>query len=177
MALEAKQLFQPRLLGCILNFYCTFQVIGKFSIRLVPHMTPESVDKLVVQYLNELWKERDSPNYFKVHVMSGGKPWVGNFRDDNFKAGVAAMQRVFGAEPDFTREGGSIPVTLTFQVNLHLIQYIVTLFQELTGKSVMLLPIGACDDMAHSQNEKLDISNYIDGTKVLAGYIFELGVI
>lgn len=56
---------------------------------------------------------------------------------------------VFGVDPDLTREGCSIPVTLTFQ--------------ELTGKNVMLLPIGACDDMAHSQNEKINISNYING--------------
>jgi nonspecific dipeptidase len=56
--------------------------------------------------------------------------------------------------------GGSIPVTLTFQ--------------ELTGKNVMLLPIGACDDMAHSQNEKLNVDNYINGTKVLAAYLLEL---
>lgn len=58
---------------------------------------------------------------------------------------------VHGMEPDYTREGGSIPVTLTFQ--------------ELTGKNVMLLPIGACDDMAHSQNEKLNRSNYIKGVR------------
>jgi hypothetical protein len=45
--------------------------------------------------------------------------------------------KVFGIEPDLTREGGSIPVTLTFQ--------------EATGKTVLLLPIGASDDGAHSQ--------------------------
>lgn len=49
---------------------------------------------------------------------------------------------VFGVEPDLTREGGSIPVTLTFQ--------------EATGRNVMLLPIGSSDDGAHSQNEKLN---------------------
>ena len=49
---------------------------------------------------------------------------------------------VFGVEPDLTREGGSIPVTLTFQ--------------EATGKNVMLLPVGSADDGAHSQNEKLN---------------------
>lgn len=49
---------------------------------------------------------------------------------------------VFGVDPDLTREGGSIPVTLTFQ--------------EATGKNVMLLPVGAADDGAHSQNEKLN---------------------
>jgi nonspecific dipeptidase len=61
---------------------------------------------------------------------------------------------VFGIEPDMTREGGSIPVTLTFE--------------QLTGKSVMLLPMGACDDMAHSQNEKLDVSNYMRGVSSCA---------
>lgn len=49
---------------------------------------------------------------------------------------------VFGMEPDLTREGGSIPVTLTFQ--------------EATGQNVMLLPVGSSDDGAHSQNEKLN---------------------
>lgn len=48
-----------------------------------------------------------------------------------------------------TREGGSIPVTLTLQ--------------EATGKNVILVPVGACDDGAHSQNEKIDIYNYIEG--------------
>lgn len=56
---------------------------------------------------------------------------------------------VHGQDPDMTREGGSIPVALTFE--------------EVTGKNVMLLPLGACDDGAHSQNEKLDRSNYIQG--------------
>lgn len=52
------------------------------------------------------------------------------------------LSPVFGVEPDLTREGGSIPVTLTFQ--------------EATGKNVMLLPVGSADDGAHSQNEKLN---------------------
>ena len=29
--------------------------------------------------------------------------------------------------------------------------------QEATGKNVILLPMGAADDGAHSQNEKIDI--------------------
>lgn len=48
-----------------------------------------------------------------------------------------------------TCEGGSIPVTLTLQ--------------QATGKNVLLLPVGAADDGAHSQNEKLDVRNYIEG--------------
>ena len=59
---------------------------------------------------------------------------------------------VFGTDPDMTREGGSIPVTLTLQ--------------EATEKNVVLLPLGACDDGAHSQNEKMDRKNYIEGVSI-----------
>jgi hypothetical protein len=37
----------------------------------------------------------------------------------------------------------------------------------MTGKSVILLPVGAGDDGAHSQNEKIDIRNYIEGVMIL----------
>jgi nonspecific dipeptidase len=47
-------------------------------------------------------------------------------------------------------------------------------FEEVAGKSVILLPIGGCDDGAHSQNEKIDRKNYIEGTKVLASYIYQI---
>ncbi|KAL6722894.1 hypothetical protein Aduo_017967 [Ancylostoma duodenale] len=136
------------------------KVIGKFSLRIVPNMTPEAVDKLVIDHLNNLWKQRGSPNHFKPIAYHSGNAWLADYKDDNFRAGARAMKRVFGVDPDYTREGGSIPITLAFQ--------------DLTGRSVMLLPIGACDDMAHSQNEKLDRSNYIKGTKTLAAYLLEL---
>ena len=35
--------------------------------------------------------------------------------------------------------------------------------------------MGASDDGAHSQNEKIDIRNYIEGTKLLGAYAYELG--
>ena len=47
-------------------------------------------------------------------------------------------------------------------------------FQEATGKNVMLLPVGSADDGAHSQNEKLNRLNYIEGTKMLAAYLYEV---
>uniref|UniRef100_A0A1I8BKJ6 M20_dimer domain-containing protein n=1 Tax=Meloidogyne hapla TaxID=6305 RepID=A0A1I8BKJ6_MELHA len=76
---------------------------------------------------------------FSIRVIpSGGAlAWLGDFRHAHYKAGANAVKKVYGVEPDFTREGGSIPVTLTFQ--------------DITGKNVMLLPMGRSDDMAHSQ--------------------------
>ena len=49
--------------------------------------------------------------------------------------------------------------------------------QEATGKNVLLLPMGSSDDGAHSQNEKIDIRNYIEGTKLLAAYLWEVSKI
>nr|KAF6421988.1 carnosine dipeptidase 2 [Rousettus aegyptiacus] len=42
------------------------------------------------------------------------------------------------------------------------------------GKNVMLLPVGSADDGAHSQNEKLNRHNYVEGTKMLAAYLYEV---
>ncbi|GFR76092.1 cytosolic non-specific dipeptidase [Elysia marginata] len=137
------------------------KVIGKFSIRLVPHMSPEEVEKLVIAHVTKVHKDRGSPNHIDISLYHGGRPWVSDVNDPNYIAGRNAIKRVHGVEPDLTREGGSIPVTLTFQ--------------EATGKNVILLPMGSCDDGAHSQNEKLNKSNYMLGMKVFGAYIEELG--
>ncbi|XP_054160767.1 cytosolic non-specific dipeptidase-like [Oppia nitens] len=136
------------------------KVIGKFSIRLVPDQNPDKINKQINDYLNNEFNKMDSPNKLIVHTSKGSKPWVADTNDANFTAGRKAMQLVFGVDPDLTREGGSIPVTLTFQ--------------EATGKNVLLLPMGASDDGAHSQNEKINKRNYIEGTKVFAAYVYQL---
>lgn len=48
------------------------KVIGKFSIRIVPNQTPESVNKLTCDYLNKKWAERGSPNFMKVSFILRG---------------------------------------------------------------------------------------------------------
>ncbi|KFD53855.1 hypothetical protein M514_05361, partial [Trichuris suis] len=152
------------------------KVIGKFSIRLVPDQDPAAVEQLVINYLTKMHLSRNSPNQLRVQPHHSGRPWLSDFHNKNFVAGKKAMRTgsncrissfglplsclVYGCEPDLTREGGSIPVALTLQ--------------ECTGKNVMLLALGAGDDMAHSQNEKINKRNYILGTKLLAAYLFEI---
>lgn len=137
------------------------KVVGKFSVRIVPNQTPEGVEQCVVKYLNKKWAERGSPNKMKASLYHGGRCWMSDPDHPNYLAGRKATKMVYGVEPDLTREGGSIPVTLTLQ--------------EATGKNVILLPMGACDDGAHSQNEKINVRNYIEGTKLLGAYMYELG--
>jgi len=136
------------------------KVTGKFSIRLVPDQKPDVIEKHVMSYLDALWAKRGSPNKYRCYMLSGGRPWMSDPFHPHYQAGVRATKRIYGVEPDMTREGGSIPVTLTIE--------------EVTGKNVMLLPMGQADDGAHSQNEKISIRNYIEGTKLLAAYMHEV---
>jgi len=138
------------------------KVIGKFSIRLVPNQTPKEVHRLVEQYLKEKWQERNSPNRMLLYLAEEGIPsWTANPFHPTYRACRQAVAYVYGKKPDMIREGGSMTSVL----------YI----QEVTGKNVLLLPMGASDDGAHSQNEKINVTNYIEGTKVMAAYLHELG--
>ena len=133
------------------------KVIGKFSIRIVPNQDPDHITECVTKYLNDKWAERGSPNKMVVKMVSAGKPWTEDPNHPHYEAAKKAIKYVFNVEPDMTREGGSIPVTLTLQ--------------EATGKNVILIPVGACDDGAHSQNEKIDIFNYVEGVSICLFFV------
>ncbi|KAI0037052.1 CNDP dipeptidase [Vararia minispora EC-137] len=135
-------------------------VCGKFSIRLVPPQTPENVTPLVQRYLDEEFKKLGSKNKMSCEYYHGGRPWVEDYKHWNYQAAHRATQAIYKQDPDYTREGGSIPVTLTFA--------------EALGVNVLLIPMGRSDDGAHSTNEKLDVSNYLEGTKLLGSYLYEV---
>lgn len=122
-----------------------------------------SIGKLVVDHISKEFAALNSKNTISVTNDHAGKWWVADVNNWNFAAAAKATQLVYKVKPDLTREGGSIPVTLTFQ--------------EALKKSVLLLPVGRSDDGAHSINEKLDRSNYINGIKLLATYLDEVGKI
>ncbi|XKL60005.1 hypothetical protein PGB90_001021 [Kerria lacca] len=139
------------------------KVIGKFSIRLVPYQKPDKVENIVRDHLIKQWKLRGSSNSLKI-TMNGSSPaWKSNPLHPHYTAAAKAIKYVYKTDPDLTREGGSIPVAITFQ--------------DIIEKNVLLLPMGSCDDGAHSQNEKLNINNYIEGTKMMTAYLYEVGLL
>ncbi|KAF8471181.1 Cys-Gly metallodipeptidase dug1 [Kalaharituber pfeilii] len=138
------------------------KVVGKFSIRTVPNMDLAKLDQLVIDYLEWVFAKLESRNHLEVKPLHAGKWWVASPFHWNFTAASKASKKVYKVEPDFTREGGSIPVTLTFE--------------QQTKKNVLLLPMGSSNDGAHSTNEKLDRRNYIEGTKLLGTYLHYVAV-
>ncbi|KAF7316621.1 CNDP dipeptidase [Mycena chlorophos] len=137
------------------------KVAGKFSIRLVPPQTPDSVEPLVRKYVEAEFKKLGTKNKLDLELLHSGKPWVADWKHWNYTAAIAATEAIYKQTPDLTREGGSIPVTLSFA--------------EALGVNVLLLPMGRGDDGAHSTNEKLDRSNFLEGTKLLGTYLYEVG--
>ncbi|OQR72386.1 cytosolic non-specific dipeptidase-like [Tropilaelaps mercedesae] len=136
------------------------RVVGKFSIRVVPNQNLQKICTLVRDYISKLWKRRQSPNRLQFHNYTGCPYLLSSLDNPNLQAGARAIKKVFGINPDYIREGGSIPVALTIE--------------EMTHKTVLLLPLGQSDDAAHSANEKISKRNYIMGSKLLASYIDEI---
>lgn len=133
------------------------KVTGKFSIRTVPDMDSDKLDKLVIEHCQKAFGALGSPNKCKAELIHNGDYWISDPFNASFTAAAKATKTVYGVEPDFTREGGSIPITLTFEKELK--------------TNCMLLPMGRGDDGAHSINEKLDLSNYFGGMKTMAAYL------
>ncbi|WFD36739.1 hypothetical protein MCUN1_003626 [Malassezia cuniculi] len=143
------------------------KVTGKFSIRMVPDMDGQKVIDAVKAYVEDEFKKLGSRNTIEFKHDSPGLPWVADpnvsaqaYQHWNYEAAFRATEKVYGVRPDLTREGGSIPITLTFADTLNC--------------NVLLLPMGRSDDGAHSTNEKIDLSNYIKGTQLLGTYLYEV---
>nr|XP_021529208.1 beta-Ala-His dipeptidase isoform X2 [Aotus nancymaae] len=136
------------------------RVIGKFSIRLVPHMNVSVVEKQVTQHLEDVFSKRNSSNEMVVSMALGLHPWIANINNTQYIAAKRAIRTVFGTDPDMIRDGSTIPIA--------------KMFQEIVHKSVVMIPLGAVDDGEHSQNEKINRWNYIEGTKVFAAFFFEM---
>jgi len=139
------------------------EAIGKFSLRLVPDQDPDRIEKVVVEHIKREFSKIKSPNEMKVSMIHGAKAWLSDTNHPNYEAAANAIERVYGERPDLTREGGSIPIT--------------SFFEDATQMNVLLLPVGACDDMAHSQNEKFNVTNLVNSVKVFGVYLHELAQI
>ncbi|XP_070603547.1 beta-Ala-His dipeptidase-like isoform X2 [Erythrolamprus reginae] len=136
------------------------KVIGKFSIRQVPHMDLSKVEHQVKKHLENVFSNRRSPNKLTVSMVMSAVPWIANINDPQYTAARKAIRKVFNQDPDMIRDGSTIPIA--------------RVFQNITRKSVMMLPIGAMDDGEHSQKEKISRFNYINGTKMFASFLVEI---
>ena len=129
--------------------------MAKVSMRLVPNQDPDKIAQLFEDYVKKVAPKTVA---VKVTRMHGGKPWMTDFDNKYVQAAGRAIQKGFGKEPVFNREGGSIPVVATFQ--------------EILGLPSVLFGVGLPDENAHAPNEKLDLGNFHGGI-IASAYLYE----
>jgi acetylornithine deacetylase/succinyl-diaminopimelate desuccinylase-like protein len=129
--------------------------MAKVSMRLVPNQEPDQIAQLFEDYVKKV-----APKTVEVKVtrMHGGKPWMTDFDNKFVQAAGRAIEKGFGKEPVFNREGGSIPVVATFS--------------EILGLPSVLFGIGLPDENAHAPNEKLDLGNFHGGV-IASAYLYD----
>lgn len=131
--------------------------MAKLSSRLVPDQDPEEVYEQLKQYL-----ERKAPKSIRWELtFFGGGPAVITKLDlPATRALAGALESVWGVEPVYKREGGSIPVVVEMQ--------------EILGVQSVITGFGLPDDNVHAPNEKLDLETWYRGMDALALFFYNV---
>jgi acetylornithine deacetylase/succinyl-diaminopimelate desuccinylase-like protein len=134
------------------------KAMAKVSMRLVANQDPEAIADAFEQYMHDV-----APAGVKVTINRhhGGNPWSAPREHPILQAAARALERAFGAETVFIREGGSIPLVDTLQ--------------QLFGVPTVMMGLGLPDENAHAPNENLDLGNFFGGIAGSAYFFQELG--
>jgi acetylornithine deacetylase/succinyl-diaminopimelate desuccinylase-like protein len=134
------------------------KVHAKISMRLVPDQDPEEIAKLYEEYVKKI-----APPSVKVDVTicSTSVPTISQLHSPAMSAASDAYETVFGREPVFLREGGSIPV--------------VGQFQDILGLESVMMGFGLPNDRIHSPNERFYLPNYYKGIETSIHFLSRYG--
>jgi acetylornithine deacetylase/succinyl-diaminopimelate desuccinylase-like protein len=123
---------------------------AKVTFRLVPDQDPADVIEKIDAFIESI-----TPPTVEVSVtwgQSDGYPALTEIDTPPMQAAVAAYEAVYGAEPVFTRGGGSIPV--------------VGHFQHLLERPVIMLGYGI-GDHGHAPNERFMLESFHKGIELI----------
>jgi len=130
---------------------------AKISCRLVGNQDPHKIYELLKAHIESL-----APPTVRVEVrlITTGMPALFPFDSPAMQAAARAYAAGWGAEPIFTRGGGSIPV--------------VADIAALLGIPVVLMGFGLDDDGLHSPNESYTLEMLQRGIETTIVYLEEL---
>ena len=129
----------------------------KLSCRLVGNQDPHKIFELLKAYIESLTPPTVT---VEVRLLTTGKPALFPFDSPAMQAAARAYAKGWGAQPIFTRGGGSIPV--------------VADIADLMDIPVVLMGFGLDDDGLHSPNERYSIEMFQRGIETTIVYLEEL---
>lgn len=135
------------------------QAKAKVSIRFVPDQEPCKIEKAIMTHLQFEMRKRRSPNKLEIKCMNKGDWWLGDPACAEFQIAERAVKRVWGVNPEYVCEGGSMP----------LFSYMAKTLQA----PLVQVPLGQSSDKAHLPNERIRAVNLFRGKEVLEKIIEE----
>jgi acetylornithine deacetylase/succinyl-diaminopimelate desuccinylase-like protein len=131
---------------------------AKISMRIVPNQKAKSVYKAFESKVRKL-----APPAVRVEVreLAGSDPVLIDPSSKGVQSAAGAIREVWGRDPAYTREGGSIPIVSKF-VNTFKIPAI-------------LFGFGLPDDGHHAPNERFHLPNFFKGIETVVRFIEEAG--
>ena len=131
---------------------------AKISMRLVPQQTPEEVCRSLETYLSEKAPETVT---WMLKQLTGCRPAFMNRDTSEMDAASQALKGVWGTDPIFIREGGSVPIH--------------GLVQEHLGVQSMSLGFMLPDDNIHASNERQYLPNFYKGIETYIRFLHLVG--
>ncbi len=116
---------------------------AKISCRLVPDQDPDRIFEAFRAYVEAIAPPGVTTT---VTSLGGGRASLTPIDHPATQAAARALEATFGRAPVFIREGGSIPVTASFE--------------SVLGLPVVLLGFVQPNDNAHAPDEWMDLRNY-----------------
>ncbi len=130
---------------------------AKVSCRLVPDQESSAIGPMIEQFLRQIVPPTVEVT---VNTLQHAPATVVPLDVPEMQAAASAYARVFGTEPVFSREGGSIPIA--------------TIVQETLDIPILFMGFGLPDDNLHAPNEKLHLPNFYRGIRVGIALMEEL---
>jgi acetylornithine deacetylase/succinyl-diaminopimelate desuccinylase-like protein len=131
---------------------------AKISLRIPADLRSDEVFRLFERRVLEIAPSGVEVMVRKIH---GGEAVIIPIDTPPMQAAALALAEVFGKEPVFIREGGSIPIA--------------ALFHEILGVPVVMMGFGLPDDNLHAPNEKYSLSQFYKGIRTVAHFLLNMG--
>lgn len=128
--------------------------MAKISMRLVPDQSPEEMRRHLEEYLAVNVPVTTS---YTLAEMHGARPAVLARDFYAVQAAKEALKLIWGKEPVFTRDGGTVPV--------------VGVIKEMLGVETLLLGFGLPDDNPHGPNEKQHLPTLYKGVQTYMEFL------
>ena len=133
--------------------------MAKISMRTVPDQDPQEIHQLFRTHLQHTMPPTVR---WELTMLGGGAASISDLHHPAVTAFAKAMRTVWGKDPVFKREGGSIPITGDFQ--------------RILGAESVLTGFGLPGDNIHSPNEHLHLPTWSKGIQAIIHFLYEYAI-